>query len=148
MSNNQENCNTVIPTLMVNGASDAIALYTKAFGAKEISRMEGEPGKIMHACITIGNSKIFLADVSPNMGDGKPSNSTFYVYFDNVDTIFKQATQAGLKETFPVKDMFWGDRMGSLQDKFGIKWTVATHVRDVSPAEMEEAKKQFFCKAS
>jgi len=135
---------TLTPTLTVNGAAKAIDLYTKAFNAKEEYRTEmpDGSGKIMHACIKIGDSNLFISDTDPNMCP-TATISTFYAYFNDVDAAFKQAKQAGLNELFPVSDMFWGDRMGSLKDSFGITWTVATHVRDVSPEEMEEAKKNF-----
>lgn len=99
------------------------------------------PGKVMHGCIQIGNTQLFVADMTPDMHDG-PSKSTFYVYFEDVDAIFQQAKSAGLKEKYPVTEMFWGDRMGALEDKFGIQWTVATHVRDATPEEMEAGRKQ------
>jgi PhnB protein len=138
-----EGFTTLTPTLTLNGAAKAIDLYKKAFNAKELYRMEmPNSDKIMHACIMIGNSKLFLSDTDPKMC-ATPSMSTFYVYLDDVDTSFKQAKQEGLKELYPVTDMFWGDRMGSLEDAFGIRWTLATHVRDVSDEEMEKAKKDF-----
>ena len=142
--------NTVTPSLTVNGAAKAIELYKKAFGAKEEYRMECDDGsgKIMHACIQIGDSKLFLADTNPKMGCGTPSVSSFYVYLNDVDAAFKQAKQAGCSETYPVQDMFWGDRTGSLKDSFGIQWTLATHVREVSPKEMEEGRKKFMSKAA
>lgn len=134
---------TITPTLTLNGASEAIDLYTKALGAKELYRMATPDGaKIMHACLQIGTSKLFLSDTDPHMC-ATPSTSTFYLYMENVDEAFKRAKQAGMQEKFPVQDMFWGDRMGSLQDSFGINWTIATHVREVSPEEMEEARKRF-----
>jgi PhnB protein len=139
-----EGFHSVIPTLILKDAAKAITLYQKAFGAKEIHRMDcAESGKIMHACIQIGDSKLFLADANPEMGCGTPTVSSFYVYLDDVDASFKQAKQAGLSETCAVEDMFWGDRTGSLKDNFGIQWTLATHIRDVSPQELEEAKKKF-----
>lgn len=146
MSTIPEGFSTLTPALTVNGAAKAIELYKKAFNAQEMYRMEGDNGKIMHACLSIGNSKIFLADADPSMGCGMPTNSTFYLYLDNVDNAFKQAVHAGLKELFPVTDMFWGDRTGSVEDAFGNRWTLATHVREVSPAEMEEGRKQFMKK--
>jgi PhnB protein len=138
-----EGFTTLTPTLIVDGAAFAIELYTKAFGAQEVYRMEGNtPGKIMHSCIIIGNSKVFLADTDPNMCS-QPSVSTFYVYLNDVDSAYAQATQAGMEGSYAPQDMFWGDRMGSVQDRFGINWTLATHIRDVSPDEMEEAKKNW-----
>lgn len=145
-----EGFHSVTPTLILNGAAKAIETYKKAFGAQELYRMEcpGGTGKIMHACITIGDSKLFLADTNPQMGCATPSVSTFYVYLEDVDATFKQAKQAGLAEASPVQDMFWGDRTGTVKDSFGIHWTLATHVRDVSPEEMEEARKKFGAKAA
>jgi PhnB protein len=145
--NTAETSQSVIPSLALDNAAKAIELYKKAFGAQEIARMSGPNGKIVHAVIQIGNSKIFLADTDPKMS-AVPSVSTFYVYFDDVDSIFRQAKQAGLSEKFPITDMFWGDRMGALTDPFGIKWTLATKVREVSPAELEEGAKKMFGKAA
>lgn len=137
-----EGFSTLTPSLNVEGAAEAISLYTKAFGAQEVYRMEcPESSKIMHACIQIGNSKVFLSDANPQCS--APSQSSFYVYLNDVDAAFTQAKQAGLSELCAVQDMFWGDRMGALKDKFGISWTLATHVRDVSPEEMEKGRKQF-----
>lgn len=142
MSKTPEGFNTITPSLSIDGASNAIELYTKAFGAKEIHRMNcPDTGKVMHACLEIGSSKIFLADAMPECGG--PSQSSFYLYMDDVDGAFKKATHAGLKEAWPVQDMFWGDRMGTVKDPFGNSWTLATHVKDVSPEEMEEGRKKF-----
>lgn len=138
---------TITPTLTVNGAAKAIELYKKAFGATEDYRME-EGGRIMHACLTLGSSKIFLSDAMPETGCGAPTSSSFYLYMDDVDSAFKQAARAGLKELFPVTDMFWGDRTGCIEDPFGNKWTIATHVRDVTPEEMEEGRRKFAHKAA
>ena len=136
---------SVIPTLVVDGAAKAIELYKKALGAKEEYRMnDPNSGKIVHACIQIGNSKLFLCDVNPNMGVPSPIPSKLYVYLPDVDASFKQAKQAGLSEVMPPQDMFWGDRMGAVKDPFGISWTLATHVREVSPKELEEGQKKFF----
>jgi uncharacterized glyoxalase superfamily protein PhnB len=137
-----EGFSTITPSLIVADAAKAIDLYVKAFGAKELYRMPvPKTGKIMHACIQIGSSKLFIADVNPQMPT--PSNSSFYLYFDNVDAVFQKATKAGLRETSSVQDMFWGDRVGSVKDPFGNQWTLATHVREVSQKEMEEAQKKF-----
>lgn len=142
-----EGYQSITPTLIVEGAAKAIELYKKAFGAQEIYRMEGTPGKIMHACIQIGNSKLFIGDTDPQMAP-TPTSSKFYVYLPDVDATFKQAKQAGLSEVVAPQDMFWGDRMGAVKDSFGIQWSLATHVREVSPEEMEEAKKEFLSKAA
>jgi PhnB protein len=139
---------TVTPTLIVNDAAKAIETYKKAFGASEEYRMNcPNSGKIMHACIKIGSSKVFLSDVNPQMGCAA-TTSSFYTYFSDVDAIFKQAKQAGLQEKSAPQDMFWGDRTGVVSDAFGNNWTIATHVRDVSPQEMEEARKKMAAKAA
>jgi len=142
--------NTLTASLNINGAAKAIELYTAAFGAKELYRMEmPESGnKIMHACLEFGDSKLFLADTMENMDCGTPSRSGFYVYVTDVDEAFEKASQAGLKELYPVKDMFWGDRTGTLQDPFGIYWTIATKVKNVSEEDMEKGRKEFASKAA
>ncbi len=141
-----EGFHNVTPSLIVSDAAKAIKLYEKAFGAKELYRMEcPESHKIMHACIQLGDSKLFLCDANPQMNCA-PTVSSFYVYIGDVDATFKQAKQAGLTEAWPVQDMFWGDRTGTVKDNFGVSWTLATHVRDVSPEEMEEGRKQFIAK--
>ena len=133
---------TITPSLNINGAAEAIALYKKAFGAKEVHVMKSPGGdKIMHACLEIGTSKLFIYDVMP--GCGAPSQSAFYLYVEDVDAAFKTAKAAGLTEKVAPTDMFWGDRMGNLTDKFGIAWTLATHVRDVSPEELKKGSEEF-----
>ncbi len=134
---------TATPYLTVRGADEAIDFYRRAFGAKELFRMPGPNGKIVHAEILIGDSHIMLSDESAACGSQAPVtlNGTpvgIFLYVGDVDTTFKQAVNAGAKETLAPQDMFWGDRFGRLTDPFGHKWMVATHVEDVSPAEIEE----------
>ncbi len=139
--------NTLTPTLVLPDAAKAIELYKKAFGATEEYRMAcSESGKIMHACLQIGSSKIFLCDANPTMEGCAATHSNFYLYIDDVDSAYRQATKAGMKEAMAVEDMFWGDRVGNVKDSFGNSWTLATHVRDVSPEEMEEGRKAFTAK--
>ncbi len=133
----------VTPYLTVRGAAEAIDFYQRAFGARELFRMPGPNGKIMHAEILIGDSHIMLSDESAACGSQAPVtlNGTpvgIFLYLEDVDTTFRQAVKAGAKETMPPQDMFWGDRFGRLTDPFGHKWMLATHIEDVSPAEMEE----------
>lgn len=142
-----QDMNTVTPSLSVDGAAEAVALYIKAFGAKEMHPPIAAPnGKIMHATIMIGDSHIFLNDTDPQMC-AEPSASSFYVYMEDVDAAVARAKGAGLEEVYPVADMFWGDRMGVVKDKFGINWALATHVKDVSEEEMEKAKNEMFAQA-
>src|SRR5690348_12025919 len=125
-----EGFHTVTPYLTIKGAASAIELYKKAFGAKEENVMRSPGGEIiMHACLTIGNSKIFIMDENPDMGARAPgvegSNVSFYLYVDDAEAAHKKAVTAGMTEVMPVKEMFWGDRMGALKDAFGYKWNLA-----------------------
>jgi PhnB protein len=137
---------SVTPYLIINGATAALDYYTRAFGAIELFRMPAPEGKIGHAEIKIGDSPIMLADECPEMGYKSPqslggSPVSIMIYVDDVDTVFKQAIAAGGKEQRPVKDQFYGDRSGTLEDPFGHVWHVATHTEDVSPEEMERRAK-------
>jgi len=142
--------NSVTPYLVVRGAAQAIDYYKKVFGATEIMRMPGPDGKIGHAELKIGSSRIMLADETPSMGAGYTSADTvggspvsLYVYLPDVDDVVKRATTEGAKLLRPVEDQFYGDRSGFFQDPFGHLWGVATHVEDVSPKDMEERLKKF-----
>ena len=138
----------VTPHLVCADAAGAIEFYKKAFGAVEESRLPGPGGKVMHALIRIGGAAIMLVDEAPEWGMLGPkalkgSPVTIHLYVDDTDAFVARAVKAGAKVTMPVTDMFWGDRYGTLEDPFGHRWSVGTHVRDVSPAEMvEEMKKQ------
>lgn len=134
---------SVTPYLSIKGAAAAIDYYKEAFGATELFRMAGPDGKIGHAEIKIGNSPIMLADeypemefVSPQTLGGSPVGLMIYV--EDVDSMFQRAISKGAKEIKPLQDQFYGDRSGSLKDPFGHVWTVATHVEDVAPEEMEK----------
>jgi len=137
-----EGYHSVTPYLSIKGAVKALEYYKKAFGAIELLRMEHE-GRIGHAEIKIGDSPIMLADEYPEMGSVSPqtlggSPVGIMIYVENVDTIFKQAIDAGGVEKKALQDQFYGDRSGTLTDPFGHVWTVATHVEDVSPEEIEK----------
>lgn len=138
---------SVTPYLMIEGAQMAIDIYTQAFGAKEENRMTcPQTGKIMHTVLTIGNSKLMLSDAWPESECGKATSSSFYIYVDDVDAAFKKASTAGLKDTMKPEDMFWGDRTAAVTDPFGNVWTLATHVRDMSKDEIEQAAKEWMQK--
>ena len=144
---------SVTPYLIIQGAADAIAYYVKAFGATELMRIPAPEGKIGHAEIKIGDSPIMLADEFPEMGYKSPkslggSPVSIMIYVDDVDTVFKQAVAAGGKEQRPVKDQFYGDRSGTLEDPFGHVWHVATHKEDISSEEMERRAKAASAAAS
>jgi len=133
---------SVTPYLIISGATGAIEYYKKAFGATELMRIDAPGGKIGHAEIKIGDSPIMLADEFPEMGYKSPttlggSPVSIMIYVEDVDSVFKQAIAAGGKEQRPVKDQFYGDRSGTLEDPFGHVWHVATHKEDVSAEEME-----------
>jgi len=134
---------TVTPYLIIKGAADAIEFYKKAFGASEVFRMAQPDGKIGHAEIQIGDSRIMLADEFPEMSYLGPatlggSSVSILLYVKEVDAVFNQAIAAGGKEQRPLEDKFYGDRMGSLVDPFGHVWHVGTHMEDVTPEEMEK----------
>ena len=134
---------TVTPYLIVNDGAAALDFYKRAFGATELLRME-HAGKIGHAEIKIGNSPVMLADEFPEMGAKSPASIggtpvTIHLYVEDVDKVFAQAIAAGAKETRPVKDQFYGDRAGQIEDPFGHKWYIATHKEDLT---MEEVRKR------
>ncbi len=142
-----EGYRTVTPYLIIRDAAKAIEFYKKAFGAVERFRMPTPDGKLAHAEIQIGDSMIMIADENPEWGVQSPqalngSPVSVFLYVPDVDATFKQAVAAGASEAMPVADMFWGDRYGKVVDPFGHKWDIATHVEDVSPAEMEERMKK------
>lgn len=137
-----EGYHTITPYLIVDGASQAIDFYKKAFGATELYRLEGPDGKLGHAEIQIGNSRIMLADEHPQMGHKGPralsgTPVSLLLYVDDCDAVFRKAVEAGGKVQMEMKDQFYGDRSGTLQDPFGHVWTVSTHVEDVPPEEVE-----------
>ena len=144
-----EGYQSVTPYLVVDGAAKAIEFYKKAFGATEVMRMEDPGGRIGHAEIKIGNSHIMLADEYPDMGFRGPTSLggsavSLMVYVERVDDVFKQAKACGAQEMQPLKDQFYGDRSGTLKDPFGHVWTIATHVEDIAPDEMERRAKVYF----
>jgi len=133
---------SITPFLYLQGAAAAIDFYQRAFGATELMRMPGPDGKVMHAEIMIGDSPIMLADESPEMGIRGPqalggTSIGILLYVPDVDAVFQRAVSAGAKEVRPLVNQFYGDRSGTVEDPFGHQWTIATHVEDVSPEEME-----------
>ena len=138
-----EGFNTITPLIVVGDGNAALDLYEKALGAEVIGKLT-IPGsdKILHAMVQVGSSKLFLCDESPDMGMLAPSSDVgtrFYLYVDDVDGAHSKAKGAGLKEIAAPEDMFWGDRTAVMEDPWGHRWTLATHVRDVTPEEMTEA---------
>lgn len=132
----------VMPYLHVDGAAEAIAFYEKVFGAHERMRMPDPSGKIGHAELVLGDAVIMLADEYPDMGIRGPaafggSPVTISVYVEDVDEVFQRAIDGGAKPVRDVETQFYGDRSGQFEDPFGHRWSVATHVEDVPPEEMQ-----------
>jgi len=133
---------SVTPDLILNDAAGAIEFYKKAFGAVELMRMPAPGGKIGHAEIRIGDSPIMLSDENPQMNarsarsfGGSPI--TLMVYVENVDALVAQAVAAGGKLVRPVANQFYGDRTGGIDDPYGYRWYLATHIEDVPMDELE-----------
>jgi PhnB protein len=137
-----EGYSSVTPYLIFDDANAAIEFYKKTFGANELYRLPmGD--RIGHAEIEIGNSRIMLADEAPQMEAYSPrhykgSPISLMLYVDDVDSFAKKATDAGATVVRPLKNQFYGDRTGTFLDPFGYKWTIGTHVEDVSPEEMQK----------
>jgi PhnB protein len=138
-----EGYHSLTPYLFIKGAADAIEFYKTVFGAKERMRMPGPDGRIMHAELQIGDSIIMLSDENPKMGANSPqsvggASTGLNVYVADVDAVVAKAVELGAKLVRPVKDQFYGDRSGGIIDPFGHIWSVATHVEDVAPEEMQK----------
>ena len=145
---NQEGYHSLSAGLDVEDASAAIDFYKQAFGAKERMRMDAPGGKIAHAELEIGDSLIMLSDPFPQSSTKPPkelggTSVSVFLYVEDIDGVYKQAVDAGGTSVMEPDDMFWGDRFGSVQDPFGHSWTIATHVEDVSPAEMQKRSEEF-----
>ncbi len=137
---------TVTLALTVKDGAAVIDFYKAAFGASELDRMAAPDGKVLHAELKIGDSRIVLGDEFPEMGaksattlGGSPV--VVHHYTTDADAAFTRATTAGGKTVMPVADMFWGDRYGAIVDPAGFQWGLATHTQDVSPAQMDERMK-------
>ncbi len=133
---------SVTPYLIIKGAAEAIEFYKKVFGAIELFRLPMPGGVIGHAELKIGDSVIMLADEFPDMGAISPKTLggtpiSLMIYVPNVDEVFAGAIAAGGKEIRPVQNQFYGDRSGVFEDPFGHKWSIATHVEDVSHEEVQ-----------
>ena len=145
---------SITPILVFKESRKAIDFYKRAFGAQELLVMPGPDGQgVMHAEIRIGTSIFMMGEENPD----QPCKSaetlgaspiTFYLYVENVDDAYKVAIEAGAALRMPVEDMFWGDRVGSVQDPFGYSWMLATHVRDLTPKEIEQGAQDAYAKAA
>lgn len=138
---------TITPHLVVEGAARAVDLYKRVFGAKPRTMMPMPDGRIMHAEIQIGGSRLMLADDCPEMRGGVhraptrlgETSVTIHLYVPNADAVFERAVASGFTVQMPLADMFWGDRYGQVKDPFGHVWSIATHRVDVTPKQMEKA---------
>jgi PhnB protein len=135
---------SVIPYLICSNAVNAIDFYRRAFGATEIMRMPMPNGKIGHAELRIGDSHVMLADEATEQGSRSPQHYggtpvSVLIYVEDVDSVFQQAVSLGAEPVRSPQDMFYGDRTSWVIDPFGHSWYIHTHIKDVSPEEMQKA---------
>jgi len=142
---------SVTPYLVVSSGEHAIEFYKKAFGAVEVYRMPATAGaRLLHATLNIRGSDVMLCDEFPEHGGNRgpdiigSTTVTIHLWVPDADKAFAQAVGAGATVIMPLADMFWGDRYGKLRDPFGHEWSIAHHIRDVSPAEIAEAARKMF----
>ena len=135
---------TLLPHLTVKGGRAAIDFYAKALGATEMFVLEGPDGKLMHASMSVNGSAFMLMDEflehdakSPATLGGSPVG--IHLWVDDVDAAFARAISAGATEVMAPADMFWGDRYSVVADPFGHHWAFATHLRDMTPEEIQAA---------
>ena len=144
-----EGYHSITACMTVKGAGKAIDFYKRAFGAEELLRVPGPDGlDVMHAELKIGDSRYFIADEMKEMGNLSPetlggSPSGIYLYVGDADAAFGKAVEAGAVVREPLRDMFWGDRCGTVCDPFGYDWTLATHKEDVSPSELKHRMEEW-----
>jgi PhnB protein len=148
-----EGHHTVTPQLTLGNAAEAIEWYKKALGAEDLGRAIGPDGKVMHAELRIGDSRIMVNDSmmgakNPKAMGGSPAS--FWLYVDDCDALFNQAVAAGAQVAAgpmgQLTDQFWGDRSGTITDPEGYTWTIATHKEDLTPEEMTQRQEEFFKK--
>lgn len=138
---------TLTPHLVCADAEKAMTFYQNAFGAEELGKLKGPDGKLMHGVMRIGDSFFMLVDEYPEWGSLGPqarggSSVTLHLYVTDVDQRFSQAVEAGCTPRMPPEDMFWGDRYGIVLDPYGHQWSIATHIRDASPEEIQAGANQ------
>ena len=142
-----EGYHTATPYLILKDAAQGIEFYKRAFAATELMRFPAPGGRIGHAEIKIGDSHIMLADEFPDMGHKSPKSLggtpvSIMLYVKDVDATTAQAVSAGGKLTRAVKDQFYGDRSGTVEDPFGHVWHISTHKEDIAPDEMDRRVKE------
>ena len=141
-----EDMHSLTPYLVCAGAAEAMEWYKRAFGAVDCGRLEGPDGKLMHGMVRIGDSALMLSDENAEWGAVGPKTLgntpvTIHLYVEDVDAAFAKAVEAGATAKMPPEDMFWGDRFCNIIDPYGHSWSIASHIRDVSPEEMQAAAK-------
>ena len=139
---------SVTPYIIVKGAAAAIDFYQRAFGAREVMRMAGPGGAIMHAEIRIGDSVVFMTDENPQWGCVGPltlggTHGSLHLAVKDVDAAFKKAVAAGASGTMPPENMFWGDRYGKVKDPFGHDWGLAQTLEVLTPRELRKRGQAF-----
>ncbi|KZN38906.1 hypothetical protein N480_11795 [Pseudoalteromonas luteoviolacea S2607] len=148
-----EGYHSLTPYLIVDGASEAINFYQKAFDAQLVMQMNLPNGRIAHAEIKVGNSHLMISDECPDMHFQGPKQLggtavSLMHYVEDVDLVFAQALAMGAKELRAVENQFYGDRAGTLEDPFGHVWTIGTHIEDLSELELQERMSEFMSKQS
>ncbi len=148
MSNVQRGKQSIVPSITVSDGKAALEFYKKAFGA-EVQFVMTEPGgpQIAYAEVAIGNSYFTVNDEVPSHNALSPTSrggptGGFMIYVDDCDKLYSQAVAAGAQPYMPPMDMFWGDRMGAVNDPFGHRWAVATHKEDLSEAEIDRRRSE------
>jgi PhnB protein len=138
-----EGYHTLTPFLCIRNCAEAIAFYGRAFGAQELSRFSMPDGKVAHAELRIGDSRLMVAEEMPATPDAPVASPSavggttvgLHVYVPDADALFARATAAGAAVRRPMQDQFYGDRSGTVEDPYGHVWTLSTHVEDVSAEE-------------
>ena len=134
---------TLTPYLALTDAAKAIEFYKVALGATELYRLPMPGGKIGHAELQIGDSRLMVSDAMPEWGNrsAKDYGGTpvgLCIYSENVDALAERFVKAGGKQVRPLENQFYGDRSGQFEDPEGYKWTLMQHIEDVSVEEMQK----------
>lgn len=143
---------TLTPHIFVKDSKKAAEFYQRAFGAEVRGLAEAPDGKVLHAEVKIGDSILMFNDEVPQMGVLSPTSSkttpsmTLHMYVEDADKVFAAALAAGAKVIMPLEDQFWGDRYGTLEDPFGHRWSIATHIKDQTPEQMKVAMDEAMAK--
>ena len=142
-----EGFHTLTPYLHVKGAKEALDFYREALGAEETYRMDAPDGTIMHAEMRVGDSHLMLSEEREDWGNLSPSTLggtpfSLMVYVKDCDAVIERALAAGATELMPVRDHFYGDRSGMVEDPFGHRWNISTHVEDVPPDELDRRMRE------